>query len=142
MRSLVFVLTTTVLLAACRGGDEQQNNEAWLDPAASQTTTMPAPATTTDTHAGTTVLVTLNDGSIAAGETAIPPGPAVLTVANAGKEVHSLHVEGPGVNAALDSNLDANGSGTVNVTFQRGSYDLYCPILDHRQTETRTLTIQ
>lgn len=140
MRSL-FLVSLTILLAAC-GGGEKNDNEAWLDPAASQTTTMPPPAEQPDTHAGTTVLVTINDGHIATREAAIPPGPAVLTVANAGKNVHNLHVEGPGVQAALDGTLEAGESGTINVTFQRGTYTLYCPVLDHRQNgETLTVPI-
>lgn len=133
-----------LLLAACGGGEaERQDNSTWLDPAASQTNTMPAPpAAQPDTHAGTTVMVTLNDGHIATREAAIPPGPAVLTVVNAGKEVHNLAVEGPGVQATTDATIDAGGTATINVTFQQGTYTFYCPVLDHRnQGETLTVPI-
>jgi hypothetical protein len=142
MRSRRLLLSVPLLILATACAEEKNDNESWLDPAASQTTTMPAPATTTDTHAGTTVLVTITDGRIAAPESAIPQGPAVLTVANAGNGIHNLHVEGPGVQAALDAPLDAGGNGTINVTFQQGTYTLYCPVLDHRnQGETLTLPI-
>ena len=113
-----------------------------MDPAASITTPMPEPAIPPDVTAGTTVVVTLNDGHIATRESAIPVGPAVITVMNAGKEVHGLHVEGPGVQAALEGTLGAGQSGTINATFQKGTYELYCPVLDHRKAgETLTVTI-
>ena len=103
---------------------------------------MPEPATPPETEAGTTLLVTVNDGHIATRESAIPPGPAVLTVVNAGQEVHGLHVEGPGVKGALDESIGPNGTGTMSVTFQNGEYTFYCPILDHRKEgETLTITI-
>ena len=96
MRILISLslLALLVLAAAC-GGEKQDGS--WLDPAASSTTTMPAPATTPEVQTGATVLVTINDGHIATQTASIPEGPVVLTVANAGKEVHGLHVEGPGV---------------------------------------------
>lgn len=129
-----------LLLAAC--GGEDKDGEAWLDPAASGTSTMPDAVTPPDTDAGMTMVVTINDGHIAAAEASIPVGPAVLTVMNAGAELHDLHVEGPGVNRALDEPIDANESGTMAVTFQEGTYTMYCPILDHRQKgETLTMTI-
>ena len=126
-----FVFLTILLLAACGG-----------DPEPVATDTMPEPVTAPDVEAGMTILVTLNDGHIATQESSIPVGPAVLTVANAGQELHGLHVEGPGVKAALENPLDPNGSGTISVTFQDGEYVLYCPILDHREKgETLTITV-
>ena len=139
MRSRILLTICTILIvAAC--GREKQDNESWLDPAASSTTTMPPPATMPEVAAGTTVLVTINDGHIATREASIPPGPAVLTVANAGKELHGLHVEGPNVQAALDEPIAAGGSGTIAVTFERGTYTFYCPVLDHRE-KGETLTV-
>ena len=131
----------TLILAAC-GGSETPEGEAIFDPAASIKTPMPEPATAPEVAAGTTLLVTLNDGRIATRESAIPVGAAVLTVTNVGKEVHGLHVEGPGVEGALERSLGTNESGTINVTFQNGEYTLSCPILDHREKgETLTMTI-
>ncbi|HEU4521371.1 MAG TPA: hypothetical protein VFT12_05165 [Thermoanaerobaculia bacterium] len=128
-----------LILAACGGGETANDGGSWLEPA---TSTMPEPATAPQTEAGTTVLVTVNDGHVATRESAIPIGPAVLTVMNAGKEVHGLHVEGPGVQAALESTLATNESGTLSVTFQNGEYTLYCPVLDHRNNgETLTMTV-
>ena len=113
-----------------------------MDPAAASPATMPPPAVPPEVEAGTTVVVALNDGHLATRESAIPVGPAVITVMNAGQEVHGLHVEGPGVQKALEGTLGENESGTVEATFQQGTYEFYCPVLDHRQKgETLTVTI-
>ena len=85
-----------------------------------------------DVVAGTTVLVVLEDNSIAVREQAIPPGPAVLTIENRGSELHNLFVEGEGISRAADNPVPENGSGTLDVTFRPGTYTLYCPIGEHR----------
>jgi plastocyanin len=87
-----------------------------------------------EAKAGTTVLVTLNDNSIAVGNPdAIPPGPAVFTITNAGKQVHNLFVDGPGVQQAAGDDMIAGATHNMNITLAPGTYTLYCPILDHRQ---------
>jgi plastocyanin len=148
-RSLIAVLLFA--LAACRGETDAEKKTTWLgtpNPTDSSTTTAgDTGATASATHpgspggaaivpdvdAGTTVLVMLNDNSIAVREQAIPPGPAVLTVENRGTEPHNLFIEGPGVSRAADSPIAEKGSATVDVTFTAGTYVLYCPLADHRQ---------
>lgn len=96
-----------------------------------------------DVAAGTTVLVMLNDNSLAVREQTIPPGPVVLTIENGGSQVHSLHIEGPGVQQATDATIGAGASSNLEMTFQPGTYTLYCPITDHRQKgEEATIQIQ
>lgn len=140
MRILIsFSLVALLILAV---GCVEKKEGSWMEPAASSTTTMPEPATAPEVDTGATVLVTLSDGHLATQEATFPEGPVVLTVANAGKEVHSLHVEGPGVSKALDSTLLAEASGSLEVVFQKGTYELYCPVTDHRSKgETLTVTI-
>src|SRR5688500_11677364 len=90
------LLALLILAVAC----VEKKEGSWMEPAASSTTTMPPAATTPEVDTGATVLVTLSDGHLATQEATFPEGAVVLTVANAGKEVHSLHVEGPGVSKA------------------------------------------
>lgn len=142
MRTLISLSMLTLLILAAACGGEKKDDEPWLDPAASSTTTMPPAATTPEVESGATVLVTLSDGHLATQETSFPEGAVVLTIANAGKEVHGLHVEGPGVSKALDGTLTEGGSGSLEVVFQKGTYELYCPVADHRtKGETLTVTI-
>jgi hypothetical protein len=85
-----------------------------------------------DVTSGTTVLVMLQEGSIAVREQAIPPGPAIFTVENRGKDVHNLFIEGEGISRAAGDSIPEGQSSTVDVNLKAGTYTLYCPILDHR----------
>lgn len=146
---LSLILSATLVLAAC-GGDSKKE-ETWLgtpppdgttstETAGGGTTTASAThpgspggtAIVPDVAAGTTVLVMLETNSIAVREQAIPKGPAVLTIENRGDDVHNLFIEGPGVQRAAGDPIPEGQSSTAEVTFQPGTYTLYCPILDHR----------
>ncbi|HYI10736.1 MAG TPA: hypothetical protein VEK57_16870 [Thermoanaerobaculia bacterium] len=144
-RSLALaILFTSILAVACREETPEEKKTTWMG--TSTDTSGTAPDTASATHpaspggtalvpevtAGTTVLVMLNDNSIAVREQAIPPGPAVLTLENGGKDVHNLFVEGPGVSVAAGDALPAGNSSSMEVTFQPGTYTFYCPIGDHR----------
>jgi uncharacterized cupredoxin-like copper-binding protein len=132
------LISSLMVFAACK------NNETATDTAASDT--MATTETASATHpgspggtalvpevvAGTTVLVLLQEGSIAVREQTIPPGPAVLTVENRGQEVHNLFIEGQGISRAAGDPIPEGQSATVDVNLQPGTYTLYCPIADHR----------
>lgn len=151
----VRVLAAILLLSFAAFGCRQEGT-ATDTAAAVDTDTAAAVMTDTGTHpaspggtalvpdvaAGTTVLVMLEDNSIAVREQAIPPGPAVLTIENRGSETHNLFVEGEGISRAADTPIAENGSGTLDVTFRPGTYTLYCPIGEHRtRGESVTVTI-
>lgn len=137
-----------MLLAAACGGDPKKD-ETWLGtpPPQSSTAVETAGDTSTATHpgspggtavvpdvtAGATVLVMLNDNSIAVREQSIPAGPAILTVENRGSAVHNLFIEGEGINRAAGDTIAAGQSGSVEVQFKPGTYTFYCPVADHRQ---------
>lgn len=137
-----------LLAAACGGGDEKKD-ETWLGtpPPDNSTAVTETSATADATHpgspggtalvpeveAGTTVLVMLNDNSIAVPEQSIPPGPAVLTIENRGSGVHNLVIEGEGIDATAGETIPQGQSRTMEVQFKPGTYTLFCPIADHRQ---------
>lgn len=149
MKRIALLLLSMLILGACRETPEEKK-ETWLG-TPNPTDTASATATeTTDTasathpgspggsavvpdvESGTTVLVMLNDNSIAMPQQAIPPGPAVLTVENRGTQIHNLFIEGPGVNRAAGDAITEGRSSTVEVTFAPGTYTVYCPVADHR----------
>ncbi|HYK01685.1 MAG TPA: hypothetical protein VE974_08005 [Thermoanaerobaculia bacterium] len=158
MKRTVIVGLLLVVLA-CRKETEAEKKETWLgtpnptetsgtaaDTTAAATGTHPASpggtALVPDVESGTTVLVMLNENSIAVREQAIPPGPAVLTVQNGGKEVHNLFIEGADLSRAAGDTIAQGGSATVEVNFKPGTYTLYCPIAKHRENgEQVTVTI-
>ncbi|HEX2061541.1 MAG TPA: hypothetical protein VHK90_12440 [Thermoanaerobaculia bacterium] len=154
-RALVAVVlfTSIMFLAACRE-EGKEKDETWMGAStdtsgtASETASATHPgspggtAVVPDVDTGTTVLVLMEDNSIAVREQAIPPGPAVLTIENRGSEVHNLFVEGEGISRAADNPVPEGQSATMDVVFRPGTYTLYCPILDHRtKGEEVTITI-
>ncbi|HEY0372183.1 MAG TPA: hypothetical protein VGD79_09280 [Thermoanaerobaculia bacterium] len=95
-----------------------------------------------DVASGTTVMVVVTEGSVAVQGQAIPPGPAVITVQNGGKERHNLYIEGEGISRAAGDIIDVGGTRSVDVLFKPGTYTFYCPVLNHRELgETTTITI-
>jgi hypothetical protein len=153
LRRLALVPVALVMLAC--GRQEAASDQATATDTAPAVTTEGATSTATNpaspggtalvpsTSVGTTVLVLLEDNSIGAPTTPIPPGPAVFTITNGGSQLHNLFIEGPGLSKAAGEPIDKNGSTTLNAELQEGTYTLYCPILDHRDKgETATLTVR
>ncbi|HEX6099557.1 MAG TPA: hypothetical protein VF432_24800 [Thermoanaerobaculia bacterium] len=133
-----------ILAAACR------QETAATDTAATSTTETTDTATAThpaspggtalvpDVAAGTTVMIVVTEGSVAVQGQAIPPGPAVITVQNGGRERHNLFIEGEGISRAAGDIIDAGGTRTVDVLFRPGTYTFYCPVLNHREQGEQT----
>jgi uncharacterized cupredoxin-like copper-binding protein len=67
----------------------------------------------------------------------LPPGPTVFEVANTGAVVHNIEIEGQGVDAVLESNLQPGETGTLEVDLQPGTYEVICPVGNHAQLGMR-----
>jgi uncharacterized cupredoxin-like copper-binding protein len=148
-----------LVVMACRAETPEEKKTTWLgtpEPTATAGTAADTTAAATATHpgspggtavvpsvaAGTTVLVMLNNNSIAVREQSIPPGPAVLTIENRGTDVHNLFIEGQDLNRAAGDAIPEGQSATIDVNFKPGTYTLYCPVGDHRTSgEQVQLTI-
>lgn len=149
--AFAFLLILIVTAVACSrekmtGSENEATTSADSAATATETATHPGSpggtALVPDVAAGTSVLVVLEDNSLALPGQTIPPGPAVLTIENRGTTAHNLYVEGEGVNRAAGDNIAAGGSGTTDVVFKPGTYTFYCPVLDHRtKGEQATITI-
>jgi uncharacterized cupredoxin-like copper-binding protein len=142
MKRIASVFLLTLLLIAC-GSEDKPADVASGDTAATAAATSDTASAThpgspggaalvPDVAAGTTVLVVLEDNSLALPGQPIPPGPAVITVENRGSNAHNLYIEGEGINRAAGDNLAAGGSATVDVVFKPGTYTFYCPVMNHR----------
>ena len=51
---------------------------------------------------------------------------------NHGQVVHSLEIEGKGVEAKLGSDLQPGASGDLEVALPAGTYEIYCPVGSHK----------
>ena len=107
-----------VLAAGCGGGSNE-------DEATPQTTGGSGGAVNA-------VDVTLDEWSIAPQTISVDTtGEVTFRVTNAGAQQHALEVEGGGVEEETDT-LDPGSDGTLTVTLERGTYEVYCPLFDHR----------
>ena len=61
----------------------------------------------------------------------LPAGETTFEVTNAGTFPHNLEIEGQGVEAVLDANLEPGQSGTLEVELAAGTYEVYCPVGNH-----------
>lgn len=89
--------------------------------------------TTGGSAAGTAVQVTEKDFSISLARNTFTPGTYTFDVTNAGPSAHNLTVKGPGVNGTATSTIDSGSKADVTITFQKGSYELYCSIPGHKE---------
>jgi uncharacterized cupredoxin-like copper-binding protein len=112
------------------GGDEAATDET---PAADDT----AAETPVADDAGEetqVVDVSLTEWSIEMPDT-LAAGPITFNITNNGSVQHNLEIEGNGVEEKLDANLAPGESGTLEVTLEAGTYEVYCPVGDgsHRE---------
>jgi uncharacterized cupredoxin-like copper-binding protein len=61
----------------------------------------------------------------------LPPGPTVFAVRNEGRKSHSFKIQGPGLDAMLETVVRPKETGTLEVTLQPGEYQIHCPIGSH-----------
>lgn len=139
--AVLSILLLAIFASAC--GREDDNSIAsdtatTTGPVLDETTRVPAgEPVQPQTDAGATVLVMLQDTTISMATSDIPPGPTVFTVTNSGTETHDLTLEGNEIAVELEGTLAPNESKTMSVDLKPGTYELYCPILDHRDRGQR-----
>lgn len=128
----VAALGAVAALAACGSSSSSASS-----PASSSGST-PAAAAPVTTAAGTTgaggsaIAVDEKDFSIAFDKTALTAGAHTLTVHNSGKVTHALLIDGPGVKDQSSGAIAPGATATMQVTFQTGDYEIYCPVANHK----------
>jgi uncharacterized cupredoxin-like copper-binding protein len=83
--------------------------------------------------AAKTVDVTETEFKIALPSMQLAPGKYEFDVANDGKVQHDLAVDGPGVEDEKTPLINAGQSGKLEVTLEKGTYDLYCSVPGHKE---------
>ena len=138
------LLLTLVLagfgLAACEVTDDTESDEAAVE----EGTAAGADDTAGDDYfegedepatpaAGTAAVEVRLHGRTIEMPASLPPGETTFTVTNAGEHEHSFEIEGNGIEAELESNLQPGETGELTVTLEPGTYTVYCPVGDHRE---------
>jgi len=79
------------------------------------------------------VTATLKEWKILLSSASLAPGTYTFVAHNAGTTVHTLEINGPGVvNERVPADLQPGQTGRLTVTLQPGTYDVFCPIDDHK----------
>jgi uncharacterized cupredoxin-like copper-binding protein len=94
------------------------------------TTTSPKP-TTTPPPSVVTVTAAETEFKIALSRTSFSAGTVVFIAENKGTATHALGISGPGVDRSTDD-LAPGQSARLTVTLAKGTYDIYCPIGNHK----------
>ena len=82
--------------------------------------------------AGTAVTATEKEYSISLSTQTFTAGPYTFTVHNTGETAHNLTIEGPGVDKQATSTIQPGQTATLAVTFQKGSYEVWCSVDEHK----------
>jgi uncharacterized cupredoxin-like copper-binding protein len=112
--AITAAVTAALLTAGC-GGD---GGESAQDGAQSGTT-------------GKTVTVTETDFAIQLPQRSLTPGTYTFVAQNKGGVKHALEVEGSGLEEKTEE-LEPGGTARLTVTLEKGKYELYCPVGDHK----------
>lgn len=79
-----------------------------------------------------TVNVTESEFAIDASPTSLPAGSVTFAISNTGAASHDVVVKGPGVDNVASALVSPGGTGSLTVTLQPGTYELYCNVPGHK----------
>ena len=85
------------------------------------------------TVTGTEVTATEKEYSISLSTQTFTAGPYAFTVHNTGQTAHNLTIEGSGVDKQATSTIQPGQTATLVVIFQKGSYELWCSVDEHKE---------
>ena len=117
MRFLALLLAALAIpLAAGCGGDEDDGGNG---------------AQATDGGGAQTIQVSATEFAFDPSDIAAEPGEVTFELTNDGGAPHALEIEGNGVEESSDT-IDGGDSTSLTVDLEDGTYEIYCPVGDHR----------
>jgi uncharacterized cupredoxin-like copper-binding protein len=114
----------SVALVACGGGSSSGGGA----PAAANT---PAPSSGGG-GSGKTLTATEKEFSITLSQNSVAPGTYTLNAVNSGSITHALEINGPGVSDKSTGDISPTKSASLSVTLVKGSYEIWCPVANHK----------
>ncbi len=82
---------------------------------------------------GTKVTATETEFKITLDTTTFHPGSYTFVADDTGGATHALTIDGPGVKDKPTDQVSPGKTAAVTVTLQKGTYELYCPVGNHKQ---------
>jgi hypothetical protein len=128
VHSMLLLVAAATLAAACSSGSKGSTSSGATTPPASS-----APAPSGSQGTGGRVTAALTEFRIALSQTTFNPGTYTFVAVNSGHDIHSLEINGPGVDNQKTANLQPGQTADLTVTFQKGSYDVFCPVDSHKE---------
>jgi uncharacterized cupredoxin-like copper-binding protein len=120
--SLALGVGVVALLSACGSSGTS----------ASSTPTSAVSSVPAATGSSAVVTATETEFKIALSKTNLSPGTYTFTAQNKGQITHALTVDGPGVSNQSTGSISPGSSKSVTVKLVAGSYDVYCPVANHK----------
>ncbi len=81
---------------------------------------------------GTPITVAEHEYEIVLSQETFTPGSYSFNLTNDGTVVHNLNISGPGVSDAQSDDIAPGSTGTLTVTLESGTYELWCSIGAHK----------
>jgi len=81
---------------------------------------------------GTVVQVTEHEFQIILSQETFTAGDYAFELGNDGTVVHNLTIAGPGLDGAQSPDVLPGETGLLNVTLEKGTYELWCTIGNHK----------
>jgi uncharacterized cupredoxin-like copper-binding protein len=78
------------------------------------------------------VTATETDFKIALSSTSLSAGTYTFKAVNSSPDTHALEINGPGVGDKSTTDIAPSSSATLTVTLTRGSYEIWCPVANHK----------
>lgn len=121
VRTAVGAAALALALAGCGAGEPASSSSGSASAA--------PPASST----GTEVQVEMKEFNLELSQQELSPGTYTFKADNEGTFPHTITINGPGVdNKSAGGPLQAGQSGELTVTLQPGTYEMWCPVGNHR----------
>ena len=119
--SLAFTAVAALLLSGCGGGGSSSSDGS-----------SPSESTSSSASQGTPVKAVEKEFSITLSPSTFSPGTYTFNVENQGSFSHNLTIKGPGIDSQATPTIEGGETAQLTVTFQKGSYELWCSVDSHK----------
>jgi uncharacterized cupredoxin-like copper-binding protein len=127
----VMAVTAAVVLAGCGSSSSGGGTASGASSSAGGSTGGTSSAAAAG--GGTPVTVDASEYVLKLPSNSMAPGTYTFTMDNVGHATHAIEIEGPGIDHAKSSTAGPGGKATLTVTLKPGSYELWCPVGNHKQ---------